>query len=149
MGSILTAPLCAGPRRPNKQSRLAPCFILQGKFTAYRVHSAEIKEREGERSNLSVNVIISLSLQISLNEFQASLGARMGRRDAARLGCTPVEAKRHQTGEQAPKRLPLVALPGPGTCALGDKEQNVALKWWCVSRIKALDFQSHFKIGGK
>lgn len=34
-------------------------------------------------------------------------------------------------------------------CALGDKEQNVALKWWCVSRIKALDFQSHFKTGGK
>lgn len=149
MGSVLTAPLCAGPRRPNKQSRLAPCFILRGKFTAYRVNSAEIKEREGERSNPSVNVIISLSLQISLNEFQASLGARMGRRDAARLGCTPVEAKRHRTGEQAPKCLPPVALPGPGTLCPGRQGAKRGIKWWCVSRIKALDFQSHFKIGGK
>lgn len=149
MGSVLTAPLCAGPRRPNKQSRLAPCFILRGKFTAYRVNSAEIKEREGERSNPSVNVIISLSLQISLNEFQASLGARMGRRDAARLGCTQWKPKGTKLGSRPQNAYLPWHCQAQARCALGDKEQNVALKWWCVSRIKALDFQSHFKIGGK
>lgn len=51
----------------------------------------------------------------------------MGRRDAARLGCTPVEAKRHQTGEQAQNAYLPWHCQAQACCALGDKEQNVAL----------------------